>query len=31
LPEFYNIITAKGIRISRPFLKSAKPKRSNFD
>jgi predicted CopG family antitoxin len=30
LPEFYNIITTKGIRISRPFLKSTKPKRGSL-
>ena len=30
LPEFYNIISAKGIRISRPSLKHVKSKGSGF-
>ena len=30
LPEFYNIITTKGIRISRPSFKSTKSKIGNF-
>jgi hypothetical protein len=30
LPEFYNIITTKGIRISRPSLKNTKNKFGGF-